>query len=109
MENIICPRNSGTARFEATDVSDEEFNLVRNIRILGLVFVTHIVLLLLVAGENTNLANIRAQETLKNSVSEATGPPVIMNVLSLKMDIFESFNYNTLYTTPQTSSTPPAA
>ena len=54
MKNIICSRNGATAGFQVSNVSNEEFYLVGNLRILGLVLVTHVVLLFLVAGEDSD-------------------------------------------------------
>jgi hypothetical protein len=45
---------------------------VSHIRIVGLVLVTHIVLLLLITGEDADFTNICAEETLQDSVSEGS-------------------------------------
>ena len=42
------------------------------VRILGLILVTHIVLLLLVSAEDADFSNICAEEALENSVSKTT-------------------------------------
>lgn len=44
-----------------------------NIRILSLVFVTHIVLFLLIAAEDTNLTDVGAQGTVKYCITETAG------------------------------------
>ena len=72
MKNIICSRNGATAGFQVSNVSNEEFYLVGDLRILGLVLVTHVVLLFLVAGEDADFLNICSEEALENSVSEGS-------------------------------------
>ena len=43
-----------------------------DVRIFGLVLVTHIVLLLLVAGEDADFFDVGGQETLQDGVSEGS-------------------------------------
>ena len=74
VEYVIDPRHRAPAAFEAADVSDVEFDLVRDVRVLGLVFVAHVILFLLVAGEDADLADIRAQEAPEDGVAERSGP-----------------------------------
>ena len=73
MEYKIGPGDGGAAGFEIADVSDEKFDLVCDVRILGLVLVAHVVLLLLVTGEDADFAYIGAEEALEDGVSETTG------------------------------------
>ena len=64
VEDIVSAGNGAAAGLEAADVSDIEFDLVSDIRILGLVLVTHIVLLLLITGEDADFFDVSGQETL---------------------------------------------
>lgn len=41
-----------------------------HIRILHLIFVTHIILFLLIATKNTDFRNIRTEETVQNCITE---------------------------------------
>ena len=53
-----------------TDLIDEEFDLTRVLRVIGLQGVTHTVLLFLVAAEDPDLPDIRGQEMLQNRGAE---------------------------------------
>lgn len=72
MKNEIYTRHRCAARLQVSDISNIEFNLVCHIRIVGLVLVTHIVLLLFITGEDANFTNICAEETLQDSISEGS-------------------------------------
>ncbi len=72
MEDKIRARDRSPAGFQFAYVADEEFDLVGYIRVLGLVLVTHVVLLLFVAGEDADFFNIGAEESLQDSVSETS-------------------------------------
>ena len=64
MEKKVCARDCSSAGLQVADVSDEEFDLVGDVRELGLVLVTHIVLLFLIAGEDADFLDVCAQEAL---------------------------------------------
>ena len=49
MKNEISTRNGATAGLKTSYISDVEFNLMGNIRVLCLILVSHIILLLLIA------------------------------------------------------------
>lgn len=70
MEDVIYTRHGVLARLEIADIADEEFDFMGHIRHLGLVFVTHVVLLLLVATEDTNLCNVGLEETVEDGIPE---------------------------------------
>ncbi len=72
MEDKICTRDCSSAGLQVADVSDEEFDFMCDVWEFGLVLVTHIVLLLLVAREDANLFDVGAQEALEDCVSETT-------------------------------------
>ena len=73
VENVVSARDGAAARFKTADVSNEEFDFVSDIRILCLVLMAHIILLLLVAGENPDLTDIRPQESLQYGIPKTTG------------------------------------
>ena len=72
VEDVVRSGDGGTARLQVANVTDEEFDLMGDIGILGLVFMTHVVLLLFVAGEDADFADICSEETLENSVPETS-------------------------------------
>ena len=74
VEYIIDPRHCAPATLEAPHVPDVEFDLVRNVRVLRLVLVAHVVLLLLVSRENADLPHVRAKESPQHSIPERPGP-----------------------------------
>ena len=51
-------------------ITDKELDFVRNIRILYLIFMTHIILFLLITRENTDFCNISLQETIQYCITE---------------------------------------
>ena len=70
MEYVINPGHRAPAALKAANVANVELDLVCNVRVLGLILMTHVVLLLFVAGEDTDLADVRAQEALEDGISE---------------------------------------
>ena len=56
------------------DVADVEFDLVGDTGVHRLVFVAHVVLLFLVAGEDADLLDVGGQEAPQHGISEAPGP-----------------------------------
>ena len=54
MEDIVSPRHGRSAGLQVSYVADVEFDFMGDVRILGLVLVTHIVLLFLVTGEDAD-------------------------------------------------------
>lgn len=73
VENIIRAGNRTPAALQATHITDVEFDFVRDVGVSGLVFVTHVVLFLLVTGEDADFFDIRCKETLEHSIPERTG------------------------------------
>ena len=57
------------------DVADVEFDLVGDVGVCGLVLVAHVVLLLLVAGEDADLLDVRGEEPFEYGIAETPGPP----------------------------------
>src|SRR5699024_2797476 len=54
------------------DIADVELHLLGVLRVLGLKLMAHIVLLLFVTGENTNLLQVRVQKVLQNGRTKRT-------------------------------------
>ena len=73
MENIVHTVHSVLDGSKIPHVTDEKFDFVGNLGHFCLEFVAHIVLLLFVTGEYTNLSNIGLQEAVKHSVAERAG------------------------------------
>ena len=73
MEDIVHTAHGAFERGLVAHVAYVELDLVRDLRIIGLVLMAHVVLFLLVARENADFLNIRREETLEDSVAEGTG------------------------------------
>ena len=61
---VIDPGHRASATLQTPHIANVELNLVRVIWVFGLVLMPHVVLLLFIAGEDADLADVRAQETL---------------------------------------------
>ena len=72
MKNEISAWDGATAGFKVSNVTNVELNLVCHIRVLCLIFVTHIILLFLITGEDAYFTNICTEEALQDSVSEGS-------------------------------------
>ena len=64
VENIVHPGHGPPDGLQVPDVADVKLDFIRHLRHPGLVLVAHIVLLLLVPGEDTDLANVRGEEAV---------------------------------------------
>ena len=73
VENIIRAGNRTPATLQAAHIADVEFDFVCDVGVSGLVFVPHVVLFLLVTGEDADFFDIRCKETLEHSIPERTG------------------------------------
>ena len=73
MEDIVDSLHGVLKRRLVAYVADVELDLVCNLGHRSLIEVTHVVLLLLVAREDTDLTDIRTEKTVQNCVTEATG------------------------------------
>ena len=73
MEYVVNPRHSVPQRLRVADIADVEFDLVGVVRVFSLELVTHIILLLFVAGEDADLANVGGQKVFKDGIAERTG------------------------------------
>ena len=72
MEHIINALHCIMQCAAIANVANIELNFVGHLRHTRLEVVTHIVLLLLVAGENADLTNVRTQETVQDCITETT-------------------------------------
>ena len=70
VEHVVDTLHRILQRALVANVSDIELNLICDIGILGLILVTHVVLLLFVTGEDADLANIRAKKALEDSITK---------------------------------------
>ena len=58
VEDIVNSGHCAAAAFESADIADVEFDFRGHVRVFSLIFVAHIVLLLLVAGEDADFLNV---------------------------------------------------
>ena len=70
MEDIVYARHCRPTRLQRAHVTDIKLDFPCHLRILHLILMSHIILLLLVTAEDTNLLNIRIQETLQHGISK---------------------------------------
>lgn len=73
MEDIVHAVHHAAAALQRAHVADIELDLMRDFGITHLILMAHIVLLLLVARENTDFLNIGVQKPAQNRVAETTG------------------------------------
>ena len=72
VEDVVNTGHCVTDGLRVADIADVELHLLCSVRVLGLKLMTHIVLLLLVTGEDTNLLQVRIQEVLQNGRAKRT-------------------------------------
>ena len=72
MEDVIHARHGVAARLQVAYVSDKKLDLVCHVRVFHLVLVTHIILLLLIAGEDADFSYIRTEKAVQYCVTEGT-------------------------------------
>lgn len=75
MEDVVNAFHCGFEGALVADVSDVEFDFARDLGHLGLILVTHIVLLLLIAREDSDFAYVGAKEAVEYGVTEGTCSP----------------------------------
>ena len=73
VKNVIYARHGVPDGLNIPDIADVAFDFARMIRIPGLQLVAHIILLLLVAGENANLLKVRIKEMFEDGGTERAG------------------------------------
>ena len=74
MKDVVHSLHCIVKRTLVAYVTDIELDLACHLWHSGLEVVTHIVLLLLVAAEDTNLANVRPQKTIQHCITKRTRP-----------------------------------
>ena len=73
VENVVDAGHGVPDGLRVAHIADVELDLARVLRVLGLQLVAHIVLLLLVAGENADFADIGGEKMLEHGMAEAAG------------------------------------
>ena len=64
VEDVVNAGHGVTDRLGVADITDIELDLLCSFRMLSLEFVTHIILLFLIAGEDADFLQVRIQEVL---------------------------------------------
>ena len=64
VEDIVHPGHGPPDGLQVPDVANVKLDLIRYLRHSGLVLVAHVVLLLLIPGEDADLANVRGQKAV---------------------------------------------
>ena len=72
VEDVVNTGHSVTDGLGIADIADVELHLFGVLRVLGLKLVTHIILLLLIAGEDADFLQVRIQEMLQNGRTKRT-------------------------------------
>ena len=72
MEDVIHTRHGVATRLQVAYVSDKKLDLVCHVGVFHLVFVTHIVLLLLIAGEDADFSDICTEKAVQHCVTEGS-------------------------------------
>ena len=72
MEDVIHARHGIAARLQIAYIADKKLDFMGHIRVFHLVLVTHIVLLLLIAGEDADFSDIRTEEAVQHCVTEGS-------------------------------------
>ena len=73
MEDVVYARHGVAHGLRIAHVADVEFDLLGVLRMLRLQLVAHVILLLLVAGEDADLLEVGIQEVLEDGGTEGTG------------------------------------
>ena len=72
MEDVINTGHCVTDRLRIADIADIELHLLGVLRVLGLKLMAHIILLLFITREDTDLLQVRIQEVLQNGRTKRT-------------------------------------
>ena len=72
MEDVIHTRHGIAARLQVAYIADKKLDFMGHIRVFHLVFVAHIVLLLLIAGEDADFSDICTEKAIQHCVTEGT-------------------------------------
>ena len=73
VENVVDTGHGIADGLRVAHVTDVELDFARVLRVLGLQFVAHVVLLLLVAGEDADLADVGGEKMLEHGMAETAG------------------------------------
>ena len=72
MEDIVDARHGIATTLQMAHIANEKLDFVGYIRIFGLILMAHIILLLLIARKDADLANIGPEETVQHSIAKRT-------------------------------------
>ena len=70
MEDVVNTWHCVLARLKIANVTNKELNLACVLRAFCLILMTHIILLLFIAREDTNLSDIGLKESIENCITE---------------------------------------
>ena len=87
MEDVVNTGHSVLDGLRVADITDVELDLLGCFRVFCLKLMAHIVLLLLIAGEDADFLEIRIQKVLQHVEPKEPVPPVIIRVALLNADI----------------------
>ena len=73
MEDVVDAGHGIPDGLRVAHVADVELDLAGILRVVGLQLVAHVVLLLLIAGEDADFLEIRIQKVLQHGGAERTG------------------------------------
>ena len=73
VEDVVHPRHGIADGLRVAHVTDVKLDLFGMLRVFRLKLVAHVVLLLLIAGENADLAKVGVEEMLEDGGAEGTG------------------------------------
>ena len=73
VEDVVHAGHGVLDGLGVADITDVELDLLCGLRVPGLKLVAHIVLLLLIPGEDADLLQVRVQEVLQNGGTKGTG------------------------------------
>lgn len=75
VEDVVHAAHRALERGPVAHVAYVEFDLARDLRIIGLVLMPHVVLLLLVPRENADLLDVCLEKPPEDGIAKAPGPP----------------------------------
>ena len=93
MENVVNAGHCVTDGLGVADITDVELHLLCSVRVLGLKLMAHIILLLFVTGEDTNLLQVRIQEVLQNGRTKRTSTTSDHKGCVIKCRHFKLFSF----------------
>ena len=93
VEDVVNTGHCVTDGLGVADITDVELHLFSVLRVLGLKLMAHIVLLLLVTGEDADLLQVRIQEVLQNGRTKRTSTTSDHKGCVIKCRHFKLFSF----------------